>query len=71
LNRVKGHWEALIIELGNPNYAKVGAKMTDLEGNELDVPSATSKGLGYKYFGDMKFLPIIKYLFNNPPRDEK
>jgi hypothetical protein len=45
LNREKGHWEAPIIELGSPNYAKVGAKMMDLEGNEVDVPSATGKGL--------------------------
>jgi pre-mRNA-splicing factor ISY1 len=44
LIRQKGHWEALIIELGSPNYAKVGAKMTDLEGNEVDVPGATGKG---------------------------
>jgi hypothetical protein len=32
MNREKGNWEARIIELDNPNYAKVGAKMTDLEG---------------------------------------
>jgi hypothetical protein len=44
LIREKGHWEALIVELGSPNYAKVGAKMMDLEGNEVDVPGATDKG---------------------------
>jgi len=39
--RKNGHWEALIIDLESPNYAKVWAKMTDLEGNKDDVPSAT------------------------------
>jgi hypothetical protein len=41
VDQAKGHWEALIVELGSPNYAKVGAKMTDLEGNKVDVPGAT------------------------------
>jgi hypothetical protein len=63
----KRHWEDLIIKLGNPNYAKVGVKMMDLEGNEVDVPSATSKGPDYKYLGNMKFLPIPKEIFDNPP----
>jgi pre-mRNA-splicing factor ISY1 len=43
LNRKKGHWEALIIELGSPNYAKVGAKMMDLEGNKVDVPVPSTR----------------------------
>jgi pre-mRNA-splicing factor ISY1 len=67
LNREKGHWEALTVELGSPNYAKVGAKMMDLEGNEVDVPGAIGKGLGYRYFRATKFLPIPKEIFDNPP----
>jgi hypothetical protein len=39
----KGHWEAPTIDLGSPNYAKVGAKMMDLEGNEVYVPGAIAK----------------------------
>jgi hypothetical protein len=67
LNREKGHWEALIVELYSPNYAKVRSKMMDLEGKEIDVPSATGKGLVYRYFRATKFLPIPKELFNKPP----
>ena len=59
-NKEKGHWEASIEELGSPNYAKVGAKMMDLEEKEFDVPGATAKGLSYRYFGATKFLPIPK-----------
>jgi hypothetical protein len=45
----KGGWPPIstwimIIELGVVNYAKVEAKMTNLEGNEVDVPGATDKG---------------------------
>jgi hypothetical protein len=39
LNKEKGHLETSIIEIGSPNYAKVGAKMIDLEGNKVVVPS--------------------------------
>jgi hypothetical protein len=56
----KGNWEAPIIELGSPNYAKVGEKMMNLEGNTVDVPGATRKGPGYKHSRAMKFLPILK-----------
>jgi hypothetical protein len=41
--------------------------MIDLEGNEVDVPGATDKDPGYRYFGATKFLPILKELFDNPP----
>lgn len=71
LIREKGHWEARIVELGGPNYAKVGAKMMDLEGNEVDVPGATGKGPGYRYFGAAKFLPGVKELFDKPPEAKK
>jgi hypothetical protein len=67
LNREKEHWEAPIIELGNPNYAKGGVKMMDLEVNKVDVPSAKCKGPSYRYFGATKFLPIPKEIFDNPP----
>jgi hypothetical protein len=45
--------------------------MMNLEGNEVDVPSSTSKGLGYRYFGATKFLPILKESFDKPPRGEE
>jgi len=67
LNRQKGHWEVVIIELGSPNYAKVRAKMMDLEGNKVDVTGAIGKGPGYRYFGSKIFIPISKELFDNPP----
>jgi pre-mRNA-splicing factor ISY1 len=62
----RGIEEALIVEIGSPNYAKVGAKMMDLEGNKVDVPGANDKGPGYKYFGAMKFLPDLKDIFDKP-----
>jgi hypothetical protein len=71
LNREKGHWEAPIVELDNPNYAKVGAKMMNLEGNEVDVPGATDKVPDYKYFEAMEFLPILKEIFDKPPRGKE
>jgi pre-mRNA-splicing factor ISY1 len=71
LFRVKGHCEALIVELDSPNYTEVGAKTIDLEGNEVDVPGATRKGTGYRYFRPMKFLPILKELFDKPPQSKK
>jgi hypothetical protein len=67
LNREKGNWESSIIELGSPDYAKVRANMKDLKGNEVYVPSATGKGLGYRYFNATQFLPILKYFFNKSP----
>jgi hypothetical protein len=35
------------------------------------VPGATGKGLGYIYFGAMKFLPDFKELFDKPPEEKK
>jgi pre-mRNA-splicing factor ISY1 len=67
----KGHSETLIVELGGPNYAKVGAKMMDFEGNKVDVHGATSKGFGYRYFWAMKILPDVKEIFNKPPKVKK
>lgn len=49
LIREKSHWERRIVELGGPNYAKGSAKMTDLEGNIVDVPNPSGRGPGYRY----------------------
>jgi pre-mRNA-splicing factor ISY1 len=70
MNKAKGHWEAQIVDLGSLDFAKVGAKMTDLEGNKVDVLGAIDKGLYYIYFGATKFLPNLKYLFDKSPRGE-
>ncbi|CAM6014797.1 unnamed protein product [Sphagnum compactum] len=69
LIREKGHWEVRILELGGPDYAKVGPKVTDSEGKEVDV--ASGKGMGYKYFGAAKQLPGVKELFELPPELKK
>lgn len=71
LIREKGHWEARIVELGGPNYTKAGAKMTDLEGNEVDVPNPSGRGPGYRYFGAAKHLPGVKELFEKPPEAKR
>ncbi|KAK8973814.1 hypothetical protein V6N11_032944 [Hibiscus sabdariffa] len=57
LIREKSHWERRIVELGSPNYAKHTAKMTDLEGNIVDVSNPSGRGPGYQYFGAAKKLP--------------
>eukprot|EP00897_Mesotaenium_endlicherianum_P007245 jgi/Mesen1/6549/ME000334S05883 len=69
LIREKGHWEVRIVELGGPNYAKTAPKITDAEGNEVDI--ASGKGLGYKYFGAAKQLPGVKELFDTPMLPKK
>ena len=48
LLREKGHWEDRNVELGGPNYRKIGPKMLDHEGKE--VPG----NRGYKYFEQQK-----------------
>lgn len=53
----KSSWEDRIVQLGGPDYKKVGPKLLDKEGKE--VP--TNKG--YKYFGAAKELPGVKELF--------
>lgn len=53
----KSLWEDRIVQLGGPDYKKVGPKLLDKEGKE--VP--TNKG--YKYFGAAKELPGVKELF--------
>lgn len=71
LIREKGHWERRIVELGGPNYTKSSAKMTDLEGNIVDVPNPSGRGPGYRYFGAAKKLPGVKELFEKPPELRK
>jgi len=61
LLREKGHWEDRILELGGPDYKKVGPKMLDHEGKE--VPG----NRGYKYFGAAKDLPGVRELFEQEP----
>ncbi|XP_038061483.1 pre-mRNA-splicing factor ISY1 homolog [Patiria miniata] len=61
LLREKTHWEARIVELGGPDYRKIGPKMLDREGKE--VPG----NRGYKYFGAAKDLPGVRELFEHEP----
>lgn len=61
LIREKTHWERRIVELGGPDYSKVGPKMTDSEGRP--VAEAGGRGPGYRYFGAAKQLPGVKELF--------
>ncbi|RYR32904.1 hypothetical protein Ahy_A10g047432 isoform F [Arachis hypogaea] len=71
LIREKSHWERRIVELGGPNYARHSAKMTDLEGNIVDVPNPGGRGPGYRYFGAAKKLPGVRELFEKPPELRK
>jgi hypothetical protein len=48
-----------------------GGKMMNLEGNEFDVPSSIRKGLNYKLFGAMKFLPNVKEIFDKLHKAKK
>ncbi|ORX58549.1 pre-mRNA-splicing factor ISY1 [Piromyces finnis] len=57
LIREKYHWENRILELGGPNYKKIGQKTLDKEGKE--VPGSR----GYKYFGRARDLPGVRELF--------
>ncbi|XP_031255262.1 pre-mRNA-splicing factor ISY1 homolog [Pistacia vera] len=71
LIREKSHWERRIVELGGPNYTKHSAKMTDLDGNIVDVPNPSGRGPGYRYFGAAKKLPGVRELFEKPPELRK
>ncbi|KAK6924213.1 Pre-mRNA-splicing factor Isy1 [Dillenia turbinata] len=71
LLREKVHWERRIVELGGPNYTKTSAKMTDLDGNIVDVPNPSGRGPGYRYFGAAKKLPGVRELFEKPPELRK
>ena len=61
LLREKRHWEDRILELGGPDYKRIGPKMLDHEGKE--VPG----NRGYKYFGAAKDLPGVRELFEQEP----
>ncbi|XP_078434451.1 pre-mRNA-splicing factor ISY1-like protein [Wolffia australiana] len=67
LLRERVHWERRIIELGGPNYLRNTAKMTDLDGNIVNVPNPSGRGPGYRYFGAAKKLPGVRELFEKPP----
>lgn len=71
LMREKYHWERRIVELGGQNHTKHGAKMTDLDGNIIDVPNPSGRGPGYRYFGAAKKLPGVRELFEKPPELRK
>lgn len=71
LLREKVHWERRIVELGGPNYTRHAAKMTDLDGNIVDVPNPSGRGPGYRYFGAAKKLPGVRELFEKPPELKK
>ncbi|AEE76149.1 putative pre-mRNA-splicing factor Isy1, helix hairpin bin domain superfamily [Arabidopsis thaliana] len=71
LLRERYHWERRIVELGGHNYSKHSAKMTDLEGNIIDVPNPSGRGPGYRYFGAAKKLPGVRELFEKPPELRK
>uniref|UniRef100_A0A1J3H664 Pre-mRNA-splicing factor ISY1-like protein n=1 Tax=Noccaea caerulescens TaxID=107243 RepID=A0A1J3H664_NOCCA len=71
LLREKYHWERRIVELGGHNHTKHGAKMTDLDGNIIDVPNPSGRGPGYRYFGAAKKLPGVRELFEKPPELRK
>lgn len=62
--REKKHWQERIIELGGPNYFKVGPKMLDYEGKE--VPGDP----GYRYFGAARDLPGVRELFEQAVPDK-
>ncbi|KAJ2760941.1 NineTeen Complex (NTC) component [Coemansia nantahalensis] len=53
LLRSKNHWEARVLELGGPDYRRVGPRMLDHQGR------AVPGNRGYKYFGRAKDLPGV------------
>lgn len=66
LMRIKRHWERRIVELGGPDYAKIGPKVTDSKGK---VVGTDSRGVGYRYYGAAKNLPGVKELFEKDRTD--
>ena len=58
LIREKGHWEARIVVLGGPNYARSAPRIADADGG------TGGRAGGYRYFGAAKALPGVKELFD-------
>nr|CAD1821645.1 unnamed protein product [Ananas comosus var. bracteatus] len=71
LLRERAHWERRIVELGGANYARGAPRMTDLEGNIVDVPNPSGRSPGYRYFGAAKKLPGVLELFEKPPEEKR
>lgn len=69
LLREKLLWERRIIELGGPDYGTHSDKITDLNGNIIDLHNPS--GRGYRYFGAAKKLPGAKEMFDKPPELEE
>jgi pre-mRNA-splicing factor ISY1 len=67
LIREKGHWEARILQLGGPDYAKSAPSIGGADAGGGGSGPATGKGAGYRYFGAAKNLPGVKDLFDRPP----
>jgi len=63
--REKRHWEDQILELGGPNYKKIGPRMLDHEGKE--VPG----NRGSRYYGAARDLPGVRELFQTETVVEK
>lgn len=52
--REKRHWEDRILDLGGPNYRKIGPKMLDNDGQ------AVPGNPGYRYYGASRDLPGVR-----------
>ncbi|KAF9612046.1 hypothetical protein IFM89_037965 [Coptis chinensis] len=53
------------------NYTRHSTKMTNLDGNIVDVPNPSGRGPGYRYFGAAKKFPGVRELFEKPPELRK
>ncbi|KAJ2161703.1 NineTeen Complex (NTC) component [Coemansia sp. RSA 552] len=65
LLRTKNHWDRRIVQLGGPDYRRIGPKMVDHQGHE--APG----NRGYKYFGRAKDLPGVRELLEQKPEQAK
>lgn len=62
LFREKHHWEKRIVELGGPDYTKMGRAVGKEE--EGLIRPGDGQRRGYRYFGAAKNLPGVKELFD-------
>ncbi|KAK4416780.1 Pre-splicing factor ISY1 [Sesamum alatum] len=67
LIREKTHWERRIVELGGPNYTKHSAKMTDLDGNIVDVPNPGGRGPGTDTLARRRSCLVSRSCSRSPP----